>query len=64
MGNNHRDTRKWNIHLYQVKGWNRTTSEGWKKDIYAKNKQNNEYETAPSQFCWHEKSLYELFVHD
>lgn len=22
-----------------------------KKDIYAKNKQNNEYETAPSQFC-------------
>lgn len=37
---------------------------GEKKDIYAQNKQNDEYKTAPGQFCWHEKSLYELFVHD
>lgn len=43
-----------------------TSKDHWrkKKDIYAQNKQNDEYKTAPGQFCWHEKSLYELFVHD
>lgn len=62
------NVQKCNIHLYQVKGWNQTASitelQLKKKDVYAQNKQNNEYETAPSQFCWHEKSLHELFVHD
>lgn len=47
-------TQRRNIHLYQVKDEAENTSEdqgGGIKDIYAQNKPNDEYETAPGQFC-------------
>lgn len=52
---NKHTTQRRNIHLYQVKDEAQNTSEdqwgGGIKDIYAQNKPNDEYETAPGQFC-------------